>query len=251
MYIDTHCHISKKEYDVKLLAKELKENIIFISGSDKESNLEVLDLSSEYKNFRGLIGYHPLDVDNLEDKDLEILEQQIINNKIIGIGEIGLDYYYRKDNKEKQIYFFKKQIELARKYNLPIVVHIRESIQDAYDILKEEKNLKIVVHMFSGSVEMANNFIKLGAKLGVGGVVTFKNSKNIKLIVENIDLKYILLETDCPYISPEPFRGQLNTPLNIPIIAEKIAELKQVTKEEVFLVTTQNAIEQFDLKDIL
>ncbi len=251
MYIDTHCHISEKNYDIKKLIKELGNNKMLLSGSDLENNLEVIENMKKY-NLNGTLGYHPLDVDELNETHLTLLEQQINENKVIGIGEIGLDYYYSSDSKELQKYFFIEQIKLAKKYNLPIVIHTRDSIQDTYDIVKEYcVGMKLVLHCYSGSLEMAKLFVKLGARLGISGVITFKNAKNLVEVVENIDIKHLLVETDCPYLAPTPFRGKQNTPLNIPLIIEKIAEIKRMTYEEVAKITTQNAIDQFDLKNIL
>ena len=167
------------------------------------------------------------------------------NNKIVGIGEIGLDYYHNKENKEEQIKLFSQQIDLAEKYNLPIIVHTRDSIQDCFNILKS-KNSKGIIHCFSGSLEMAKEFIKLGYYLGIGGVITFKNSKLYK-VIEQIDLSYIVLETDSPFLSPEPYRGTKNTPSNIIFVAQKIAEIKQLNIDEVIRITTNNARKIFDI----
>lgn len=190
------------------------------------------------------IGIHPDNIDTDYNK-IKDLEKLIKNNKIVGIGEIGLDYYHNKENKEEQIKLFSQQIDLAEKYNLPIIVHTRDSIQDCFNILKS-KNSKGIIHCFSGSLEMAKEFIKLGYYLGIGGVITFKNSKLYK-VIEQIDLSYIVLETDSPFLSPEPHRGTKNTPSNIIFVAQKIAEIKQLNIDEVIRITTNNARKIFDI----
>ena len=164
----------------------------------------------------------------------------------MGIGEIGLDYYYTKDNKEKQISLFKKQLSLAEKLSMPVVIHSREAFLDTYQLLSNFKGTG-VIHCFTSNIENANKYIKLGFKLGIGGVLTFKNS-NLKEVIRKIDLKSVVLETDSPYLSPEPFRGKKNTPSNVVLVAERIAEIKNLSLKEVGRITTLNASELFDLK---
>ena len=177
--------------------------------------------------------------------NLPIKKRTINNSKSVGICEIGLDYHYEDTDKEIQRMVFNRQLEIAEKFNKPVVVHSRDSIGETYNILSKY-NLKGSIHCYSGSLEMAKLFIKLGYKLGVGGIITFKNAKNIKEVVKNVDLSYILLETDSPYLSPEPYRGSENNPSNIPVIAESIASIKGVTNIDVARVTTANAEEVFD-----
>ena len=250
--IDTHCHLSEKDYDnLEEVIKRMDSNIMIVSGCDDKTNKEVINLCEKYKNVYGTLGIHPQEVNNAKDESLCFIEQNLKNSKIVGIGEIGLDYYWTTENKELQIEWFKKQLSLAKKYDKCVVVHSRDSIQDTYDILKQSNVSKINIHCYSSSLEMAQEFIKIGAKLGVGGVLTFKNSEKLKQVVKNIDLKYLLLETDSPYLSPEPKRGHKNEPINIYYIAQKIAEIKCVSIDDVFKQTTQNAVEQFDLPDVL
>lgn len=246
MLIDTHCHLEKKEYDdLDSIIKNM-DGYMIASGYNDDTNLEVLELVKKYDNVYGVIGLHPEEVDNVTDESFKIIEDNISNPKIVGIGEIGLDYYYVKDNKEKQIKLFKKQIELAEKYNKPIVVHSRDAAMDTYNILKDV-NVKCDIHCFSYSYEMACEFVKLGFKLGIGGVLTFKNSKNLKEIVNKLDIENFLLETDSPYLSPEPLRGKKNNPSNCLYVAKKIAEIKDKSLEDVIKELNVNAIEQFDL----
>jgi TatD DNase family protein len=246
--IDTHAHILSEYYDnIEELVKDLKEkNVMHVlnAASNYKESLEVIELSNRFTNFLlPVIGIHPESVN--EKNNIHKIEELIKNNKIYAVGEIGLDYYWVKDNKEEQKKLFMNQIELARKYNLPIVVHTREAIGDTLDILKKY-DVKGVIHAYSGSIEMAQEFIKIGFKLGIGGVLTFKNSK-LYQVIEKIDLKDLLLETDSPYLTPEPNRGKQNNPSNIYYVAKRIAEIKNVSVEEVLKVTTNNARELFDI----
>ncbi len=238
--IDTHCHITSEYYDnIDEVINKMKDNIIIVSGTNKDDIKEVINLCN-YKNVYGTIGIYPT-----EELDLKIIEENINNKKIVGIGEIGLDYHL-DHNKNEQINKFIKQLDLARKYNKTVVIHTRDAIQDTYDILKNYKDLKKVIHCYSGSLEMAKEFIKINCRLGIGGVLTFKNSK-LKDVIKEIDLKYLLLETDSPFLTPEPYRGTKNEPYNIIYVAKKIAEIKDISLEEVLDITTKNAKEQFDL----
>ena len=249
MYIDTHCHVFSEYYDdIEKVISECKDNNvnrIIVNGCDIVSNKEVLELVNKYDIIYGAIGFHPTELDDFNDEYFSFLEENINNSKIVAVGEIGLDYHYDDTDREKQSMVFRKQLDIAQKYNKPIIVHSRDSIGETYNILSKY-NLKGSIHCFSGSLEMAKLFIKLGYKLGVGGIITFKNAKNIKEVVKNIDLSYILLETDSPYLSPEPYRGSENNPSNIPVIAESIASIKGVTNIDVARVTTANAEEVFD-----
>ena len=246
MLIDTHCHLEYKEYDDLDSIIINMDGYMIASGYNDSTNLEVIELVNKYDNVYGVIGLHPEEVDNVTDNSFKIIEDNINNPKILGIGEIGLDYYYVKDNKDKQIELFKKQIEIAEAYNKPIVVHSRDAAQDTYNILKDVK-VKCDIHCFSYSYEMAVEFVKLGFRLGIGGVLTFKNSKNLKEIVDKLDLDNFLLETDSPYLSPEPFRGKKNNPSNCLYIAKKIAEIKELDINEVIDKLNRNAKNQFDL----
>ena len=250
MMIDTHCHLEAIDYpDLDEVIKRMGNNIIIVSGFNHESIEEVISLCDKYSNIYGTIGYHPEYALSITDFDIKWLEEKIKHPKIVGIGEIGLDYHYDGYSKEKQFDLFIKQIMLANKYNKTIVIHSRDAIEDTYNILCKYKdsNIKAVLHCYSSSVEMAKKFIPLNVMFGVGGVVTFKNGQKLKNVVENIDLKYLLLETDSPYLTPEPNRGKRNEPVNIKFVAEKIDEIKKISVEEVYFCTTSNAISQFDL----
>lgn len=248
--IDTHCHVYEEEMsDYKDIIEECdKQNIsMIVNAVDIESSKDIISLSKTYKNVYAAIGLNYDTIDRVEEKDLTKLEDLIKTEKIVAIGEIGLDYYWTKDNKDKQIKFFKSQLELAKKYDLPVIVHARESVQDVYDILKEMDIHKGSMHCYSGSLEMAREFIKLGFKIGIDGPITYKNNKKGVEVVQNIDIKDILIETDSPYLSPEPNRGKTNSPLNLKYIVEKIADIKNMSIEEVKEITTNNAKELYNI----
>ncbi len=245
--IDTHCHIFKEYYENIDSIVNNMDGYMIVAGCDDSTNLEVIDLVNKYDNVYGVIGIQPEEVSKISSSSYKIIEDNISNPKIVGIGEIGLDYYWDDSNKEEQIKVFKDMLSMARKYNKAVVVHSRDAIKDTYDILKDYKDLKIDLHCYSGSLEMAKRFLDLGIKFGIGGVLTFKNSKTIKEVVEYLPLESVLLETDSPYLSPEPLRGKQNIPNNIKIVAEKIAEIKGLSTEKILEITTKNAISQFDL----
>lgn len=250
MFIDTHCHISSCDYDdISFLVEEIKKSgvgCVIANGTDLATSKEVLKLVKKYDIVYGAIGFHPTELENLDEKDLLWLEEHITDDKIVAMGEIGLDYHYDNTDRDRQKYFFKRQLNIAKKNNKPIIVHSRDAIGETYDILKEY-NLKGSIHCFSGSLEMALNFIKLGYMIGVGGVATYKNAKTLVNVIKNIDLKYILLETDAPYLSPEPKRGEKNSSCNIPIIASKIAEIKGISLDLVAKTTEDGAKRLFDI----
>ncbi|MBE6138649.1 MAG: TatD family deoxyribonuclease [Firmicutes bacterium] len=252
MMIDTHCHLNFEDYNnLDDIINRMKENIIIVSGCDGRTNQDVLNLCNKYDNIYGCLGIHPESVDTATVQDLKFIEGNLNHPKIVAIGEIGLDYYWTKENKALQKEWFQSQIDLAKKYDKAIVVHSRDSIQDTYDMLKNSQVSKVDIHCFSSSLEMAEKFIKLGAKIGIGGVLTFKKSEKLKEVVKAIDLKHILLETDSPYLTPEPYRGQKNEPYNVYYVAQKIAEIKGETLENVLKETSKNAVIQFDLPIVL
>ena len=239
--IDTHCHLDCID-NVEEIIKNF-DGIIITSGCDDISNKKVIELANKYKNVFVTLGIHPEEVD--KPYKLDYIIQNVDNPKIVGIGEIGLDYHYVKDNIEKQKDLFRKQLDIATKYNLPVVVHSRDAIEDTYNILSEYE-LKGSIHCFSSSLEMARKFIDLGYKIGVGGVVTFKNGKKLREIVNGIDIKDILTETDSPYLSPEPNRGKINNPSNVFYVIKEIANIKETSFEDVKKITVDNAKKVFD-----
>lgn len=243
--IDTHCHLFKEDYDnLEELLNEMKDKNIkaIVNGCDLKSNIEALDLSKN-ENIYAAIGFHPENIDDFKEEYLDFIVNNI--DKIVAIGEIGLDYHWVSDNKEAQIKLFEEQLKIAEKYNKPVIVHSRDAIEDTYNMLKKY-NVKGTIHAFSGSLEMANKFIKLGFKLGIGGVITFKNCR-LKDVIKEIDLSNIVLETDSPYMSPEPVRGKKNSPLNLQYIVKFISEVKEISIEKVYEITNKEASLLFDL----
>ena len=250
MIIDTHVHINRLEYDnLSEIVSKLKDNTVINNGINEETNKMVLELAEKNSNFYAAIGYHPEEIGNIKDFDLSLLEEYLKNPKVVAIGEIGLDYHYRNDNKEEQKELFIKQLELAQKYNKPVIVHSRDAIEDTFNILSKYR-VKADIHCFSSSLEMAERFIKIGCLIGIGGTLTFKNNKKTIEVVKNVEMSKILLETDSPYLSPEPVRGTKNDSTNLIYVVDKISEIKGIDKEEVLKQLNQNAIEFFDLKGV-
>ena len=250
MYIDTHCHLSREDYDdIDLIIHENRINgidKIIVSGCTRDTIIESLDIVNNYSDVYVTIGYHPSEAAVTTEEDLLILEKQIKNKKVVGIGEIGLDYHYGKEDILLQQSLFRKQLGLANKYHLPVVIHSRDATQDTISILEEFPDVIGVIHCFNGSIETAKKYLSMGYKLGIGGVVTFKNS-NLYRVVEEIGINDIVLETDSPYLSPEPFRGHVNSSKYIPYIAKKISDILDISLEEVGKITSKNALSLFDL----
>ena len=251
MYIDTHCHISNEDYeDINLIIKENREakiDKIIVSGCTRDGIKESLNLSKKYDDMFVTIGYHPSEADITSKIDLIELEKHLLDDKIVGIGEIGLDYHYGKENKQLQIDLFRKQMKLAEKYNLPVVIHSRDATLDTIEVLKEFPNVIGDIHCFSGSVETAKEYINMGYVLGIGGVVTFKNS-NLYKVVEAAGINNIVFETDSPYLTPEPFRGKINSSKYIPFICKKVSEILDMDEIETAKNVLNNTNKLFDLK---
>ena len=230
MIIDTHVHLN----DPRLLdnidqiiqeAKEKDVSKIIVIGFDKASSVKALSIANQFPNVFCAIGIHPSEVKELED-DLSWIEELAKDEKVVAIGEIGLDYYWDTSFKEKQIDFFVRQLEIARKLNLPVSIHSRSATQETFDIL-ESSGVTGVMHCYSGSLEMAKRFIRIGFYLGIGGVVTFKNA-GVREVVEDIPIEYLLTETDAPYLAPVPHRGQTNYPKYTALVVEEIAKIKRL-----------------------
>ncbi len=246
MIFDTHAHYTDEQFDDRdiLLPRLNQENVseIITCGTDVKSSIDSIALAEKYPFVYAAVGYHPEELTRI-DVDIPTLKS-LVNPRVVAIGEIGLDYYWNKENKEKQKDGFIKQILLAKELSLPVIVHDREAHGDTLEILKEYKP-EGVLHCFSGSTEMANEIIKLGMYIGVGGVITFKNAKNLPEVVYNTPLDRILLETDAPYLAPVPFRSKRNDSSLITYIAEKIGDIKGISKEQVLKITKENAYRLF------
>ena len=245
--IDSHCHLVNEDYDIEDVinrAKEVGVNYLIVGGSEREDNKLNMDLINRYENINACVGFHPSMASDVTEKDFDDLEEYLKNNKVIAIGEIGLDYYYGKDDVEEQKNLFIRQLEIAKKYNLPVVIHTRDAFLDTYNTLKKY-DLSGVIHCFSGSLEVARQYMDLGYYLGIGGVVTFKNS-NLKDVVKEIGLDRVVLETDSPYLSP--VRGKKNEPANVKLVCDYLAELLNINSEKVANITTNNVKKIFNLR---
>jgi len=247
--VETHTHldlIKRNDQEVVRDAAEKKVTKMVTIGIDLESSKIALEFASRFEGVYAAIGYHPHEAKFLDEKNLKELEELTQRDKVVAIGETGLDYYWKHSTLPCQMEAFKKQINLAKKLNLPLIVHDREAHQDTLKILAEEaKGLRVLLHCFSGDLDMAKVCIERGYYLGIGGVVTFNNAKKLRTIVKEVSLENLVLETDSPYLAPHPFRGKPNEPKYIPLIAEKIAEIKGINLQEVADVTSCNAQEFF------
>ncbi len=248
MFIDTHCHIDElsEEEIIKYIenAKRNKVEKMIISAVDLETSMKVVEISNRYDNLYCTIGIHPNNIENIQDNYISVLEKLAINSKVIGIGEIGLDFFYGRENISQQVKIFEQHLLLAEKLQLPVIIHNRNANQETLEIVKKH-NLRGVFHCFSSDLNFAKEIININYKLGIGGIITFKNS-NLRDVIKEIDIEHLLLETDSPYLSPEPKRGQNNESANIKFIAEEIAKIKDKTIDFVAQQTTTNALTLFD-----
>lgn len=244
--IDTHSHINMiEEISIDEILKNAEESNVrqIIVPSAYPSDIDVVyNLAQQYENIFCYLGVHPTEVKDWEDSLIEKIKDYAKSQKVVGIGEIGLDYYWDKSFNDLQKEIFIKQIKLANELNLPINIHDREAHKETFDILKEHnKGSKVIMHCFSGSPEFAKECIKESWYVALGGVVTFKNAKKMKEVAEEIPLEYLLLETDAPYLTPVPFRGKENQPAYVKFVAEEIANLRKISVEEIMHTTTENA----------
>ena len=256
MIFDTHAHYDDEAFESdreELLNSMHEGGVLGIVNASAyiNSSLSSVKISEKYPYVFAAVGVHPENLDGLsEDYTEQIKKIATEHKRVVAIGEIGLDYHFRLDNKEKQIEVFENQVKLANFLDLPVIVHDREAHKDTFDILKKY-NPKGIVHCFSGSVEMAKEIVKLGMKLGIGGVLTFKNAKTIVEVVKQIPLSHLVLETDAPYLAPVPFRGKRCNSSYIKFVAEKIAEIKNISAQEVYKETFKNALEVYNIKEDL
>ena len=252
MIIDTHTHLLDEKFSAD--REEVIENLarngvcaIVENGTNITDSKKAVLLAQSHKNIYAAVGIHPHDASTATPEALKELKLLAKENKVVAIGEIGLDYHYDFSPREAQRTAFFEQIKLAKEAALPIVVHSREAAQETFDILKEE-NVKGEIHCFSASAQMAQEYVKRGFYIGIGGAVTFKNNKKTVEVAKAVPLEKILLETDCPYMTPEPFRGKRNEPKYTFYAAKKIAEIKNIDVEEVISQTHKNAMEFFGIK---
>lgn len=251
MIFESHAHYDSQKYDEDrdaVLSAMPEHNVgtIVNSAADWESVTEVVELAERYPFIYAAVGLHPDEVGALNEERFAFLKEQCQKEKVVAVGEIGLDYYWDNESHDVQKKWFIRQLNLARELDLPVVIHSRDAAADTLEVMKEHaQGLRGVIHCFSYSKELANEYIKMGFYIGVGGVVTFKNSKKLKEIVTEIPLERILLETDSPYLAPTPFRGKRNSSAYISYIAQEIAELKGISYEEVLAQTEKNGKELF------
>lgn len=247
MIFDTHAHYDDAKFDGdrESLLNSMGEagigTIVNVS-SDINSWEKVIGLTETYPFIYGAIGVHPDEVGQLNEGELSRMEELLRRDKIVAVGEIGLDYYWDQESRQVQKYWFIRQLDLARRLGKPVIIHSREAAADTMEILKEEgQGLPGVIHCYSYSAEMAKEYVKMGYYIGVGGVVTFQNARKLKETVLEIPLESIVLETDCPYLAPAPHRGKRNSSRYLTYVAGEIAELKEVSEEEVIRQTEANA----------
>lgn len=254
MFIDTHVHLNADQYDEDLQqvidrARQHKVNKMVVIGFDRKTIERAMELTEAYEFIYAVVGWHPVDAIDCTAEDLQWIEELAAHPKVVGIGETGLDYHWDKSPKEIQQEVFRKQIRLAKKVRLPIIIHNRDATEDVLRILKEEDAHEIggVMHCFSGSVETARESIAMNFMISLGGPVTFKNAKKPKEVAAEIGLEHLMIETDAPYLAPHPYRGKRNEPSYVPLVAEEIARLKGISIEEVAEKTTSNAEQFFKL----
>ena len=250
--IDTHSHINFPEYRTnfsEFIENLKKENIekVIIPGVDPSTFDEIINLCRKYDMLYGAIGVHPSECLTYTKHTRQIICEAVKNPKIIAIGEIGLDYYWTTETKEEQKSVFRQQLKIAQEVQLPVIIHDRQAHEDTFNILNEFKNLKdVVFHCFSGTPEFAKRCTDKGYYIAIGGVVTFKNAKDLKETAKIVPADKLLLETDAPYLTPVPFRGKLNSPGYLKYIAQEIANLRNISTEEIRQQTTINAKRLFN-----
>ena len=258
MIFDTHTHYDDDQFneDREVLLSSLADNnvgAVVNMGASMRGAKDSVALAKKYAFVYAAVGIHPDHAKELNEEEFELLKQLAAEEKVVAIGEIGLDYYWDSTEREDQKYWFKRQLALAQERNLPVVIHSRDAAADTQEIMKEAyaasgKSLTGVIHCFSYEAEMAREYVKMGFYLGIGGVATFKNGRKLKEVIEEIPLDKIVLETDCPYLAPVPFRGKRNSSEKLSYVVAAIAELKGVTEDEVERITWENACSLYRLK---
>jgi len=254
MIFDTHAHYDDEAFneDRDKLLLSLPENgieAVVNVGASIQSTKNTLELMKKYSFVYGAAGVHPNETAELNEHLMDWLRHVAGKEKVVAIGEIGLDYYWNEPEPEVQKHWFVRQLDLAREVNLPVIVHSRDAAKDTLDIIKAEnaRDMGGVIHCFSYSVEMAREYLSMGFYLGIGGVLTFNNAKKLKEVVDYMPMDQLVLETDCPYLSPVPNRGKRNSSLNLPYVVKAVSEIKGISEEEVIAVTRENARRMYRL----
>lgn len=254
MLIDSHVHLDDRRYDNdrNRIIKGLKDDgieLVLNIGADLKSSIASVSLAEEYENIYAVVGVHPHSAKDIDNSTLEILKTFAKRDKVVAIGEIGLDFYYDNSPRDVQRKWFREQLDLAKEVGLPVVIHTREATEETFDILKEAQDGKLrgVLHCYSGSPEMALEYIKLGFYISLAGPVTFNNAKVLKEVAKIVPLDKLLIETDSPYLTPTPNRGKRNEPAYVRYVAAEIAELKGISFEELTVATNRNAKKLFNI----
>ena len=254
VFVDSHAHLDDEAFDEdrEEVIKDILSggNYFFNIGCDLKTSYSSYELSKKYDHVYAVVGVHPHEAKYYTAETRDALKELLTKDKVMAIGEIGLDYHYDLSPRDVQREVFINQIDLAREMNVPIVIHTREAMEETYEILeKHAKGMKVLLHCYTGSIEMARKYLKLGYKLALGGALTFKNAKNTVDVAREVDLKDLLIETDSPYMTPVPYRGKRNDPRKVVLVAEKLAEIKGISTEEVLEATKKNAFEFFGVKN--
>lgn len=255
MYFDSHAHIDGERFDEDrdLVIKRAEANgisYIMNPGADLESSMRAVELAQKYDMIYAAVGVHPHDASTMDEHMLAMIEMLSKKPKVKAIGEIGLDFHYDYSPRDVQRHWFREQLRLAKRLNLPVIIHDREANQETYDTLKEESAFEtgVLMHCYSGSAELAKAYVKQGAYISIAGPVTFKNSRKLAEVIKVVPLDRLMIETDAPYLTPEPFRGKRNESLYVTYVAKKMAEIKEITVEEVAAATLENAKTFFRIK---
>lgn len=255
MLIDSHAHLDDRRFnrDRDRLIKSLKSNgvdMVINVGADLQTSIKSVSLAEKYDNIYAAVGVHPHSAKEMDDSTIDVLKTFTKRDKVVAVGEIGLDYHYDNSPRDVQRKRFREQLDLAKEVDLPVIIHSRSATEDTYNILKEAQDgsLEGVLHCYSGSVEMAREYIKLGFYISIAGPVTFKNARVLKEVAKDVPLDKLLIETDAPYLTPEPHRGKRNEPVYVRYVAGTIAELRGISFEEVARATAENTKKLFRIK---
>lgn len=254
MIFDSHAHYDDRKFNAdrdELLSSMHENGVDYIvnSGESLKASKAGVELGKKYDFIYSASGIHPSNTDTMDENVLKEIKKIALMPKVVAIGEIGLDYHYDNTDKPTQKYWFSRQLELAKELDMPVIIHSRDAAQECFDIIKESRVNMGVIHCYSGSVEMAKEYIKIGFYIGIGGVVTYKNARKLVEVAEAIPIEKIVLETDCPYLAPSPFRGKRNNSSYIEFVAEKIEEIKGISYEKVCEITTENAKKLYDINN--
>ncbi|MBM7606582.1 TatD DNase family protein [Metabacillus crassostreae] len=254
MLFDTHAHLNAIQYEEDLeevIQRAVSENVthIVVVGFDRQTITKAMELTNNYDMIYAAVGWHPVDAIDMTDEDLAWIKELSAHPKVVAIGEMGLDYHWDKSPKDVQKDVFRKQIKLAKEVNLPIIIHNRDATEDVVSILQEENASEVggIMHCFTGSAEVAKQCLEMNFYISFGGPVTFKNAKKPKEVAKEIPMDRLLIETDCPYLTPHPFRGKRNEPSYVKYVAEQIAELREMDYEEFAQKTSDNARKVFGI----